>query len=103
MRFPISGPIPRIDKEVAIIGEGDSDRAFFEYLCLERNIEGFFYDNADGIDDFARAIRGLLGRSGGDKLKGLIIVADSDEQYDKNLNSVIRQVKDCDLPAPNQA
>lgn len=91
-----------INAEHLIIGEGDGDAAFFRHLCQIRNIQGFQFDHADGNTDYRRTLEGIEGRTGFEKLRGILIVGDNDETPDHNFDEIRRQIGQAKLPQPDE-
>jgi hypothetical protein len=90
MPIPSNSPI---EEDLLILGEGDSDSAFFKNLCEKRNIAGFQCENVGGKQKFQSYLEALEGRTGFDRLKAILLVADSDDDPDERFDSVRKQIK----------
>jgi hypothetical protein len=92
-------PAP-ITEERLVLGEGDSDSAFFRYLCQVRNIPGFQFEHVGGNAGFKDYLNGLIGRSGfRSKLRTIILVGDNDETPNQSFQDIRRQIPRS-LPQP---
>jgi len=83
------------------VGEGRGDAALIRYLCENRNISGFQFEDALGASKFETFLSGLRARKGFHALKGIIVVADCDDQPDDRFRDIYRQLKAAKLPVPN--
>jgi hypothetical protein len=89
-------PPPRareITSDLLIVGEGAGDAALIRYLAAVRGINGFQVEDAGGNSKFQPFMAGLPGLRGFDKLKGLIVVADTDSGADDSFRSIQKQMK----------
>ena len=90
-------PLPSHKIEITgdrlIVGEGDSDAAFFKFLCEAKGINGFDIRGVSGnasFGNFLKAAKGIVGK----KLRSVILVADNDETPDDSYRNVRNQIPD---------
>jgi hypothetical protein len=96
-------PIRRgpIENDFLIVGEGDGDSAFFNYLNADRNLTGFQCEHAGGNTGFEDYFKALVGRKGYHRLRGLIAVGDNDQTPDDSFKEIRKQLKNAKLPPPD--
>ena len=93
-----------ISTDFLIVCEGDGDEAFFRHLCTERGIQGYKAEKTGtGNSGFLPYFQGLLGRSGIERLKGVIVVSDNDDAPDESFSEVRDQLKKAKVPHPENA
>lgn len=91
-----------ISNDFIIACEGESDEAFFRHLCTVNGINGFSAERTGGNSGFKKYFQGLLGRSGLERLKGVIAVGDNDDSPDKSFKTIRDQLKKAKVPAPDK-
>jgi hypothetical protein len=91
----------QITSEFLVVGEGSGDASFIENLCKVRDIQGFQVEDARGESKFPEYLKGLPDRRGYERLKGILIVGDSDDSPDANFNQIKGYLKDAKMPQPN--
>jgi hypothetical protein len=91
----------QISSEFLVVGEGSGDAAFIANLCRVRDIHGFQVEDARGESRFPEYLKGLLARSGYERVKGILIVGDSDDSPDDNFTKIRGYLRDAKLPHPN--
>lgn len=96
-------PPKDIRSDLLIVGEGAGDAALIQHLTEARGITGFQIEDAGGSSKFQSFISGLLARSGFNRLKALIVVADADEGADDSFNKIRTQMKAARIPCPHAA
>lgn len=97
---PLASTKIEISGDRLIVGEGESDAAFFKFLCEVRGINGFDIRGVSGnksFKPFLMAVKGLVGK----KLRSIILVADNDETPDDSFENVRGQIPD-DWAHPNK-
>jgi len=90
-----------------LVCEGFGDGEFFRHLCSARNITGFQIEHLtshekgqpSGSGGFRRYLQGLSGRKGDPK--AVLIVADSDDEPDRNFDEIKKQIKKASLVPPD--
>lgn len=88
-------------EERIILGEGDSDVAFFRFLCEVRNISGFQFNHVSGNTGFKEYLNGLVASSGfKSKVKTIVLVGDNDEMPNDRFQDIRKQIPRS-LPQPN--
>lgn len=85
--------IARIESDLLVVGEGTGDASLIRYLSQDRGITGFQVLDAGGSSQFQQFIEGLPAVPGYIGLKGLVIVADSDEGADESFKNISSQLK----------
>lgn len=93
-------PTP-LTADLLIVGEGSGDASFIDYLCQVRHIQGFQIEDARGESKFPTYLNALKDRSGYERVKGILIVGDSDDSPDANFTKIRNYLKDAKLPQPN--
>ena len=100
--MPIPGPIPGIEKQNLVVGEGKGDLAFLKYLCQHHSLTDFQPEEAGGTGKFPLYLQGLSSRSNFDNLRRLLVVADNDETPDESFNRIRGYLKKAQLPFPQE-
>ncbi len=93
-----------ISDDFLIVCEGEGDQAFFRHLCADRGIQGFKAEiTGKGNSGFLSYFQGLLGRTGIERLKGIVVVSDNDNAPDDSFGVVRDQLKKAKVPYPENA
>ena len=100
--MPILSPIPAVEKQILVVGEGKGDLAFLKYLCQHRNLTDFQLEEAGGTGKFPIYLQGLSSRSNFDSLQRLLVVADNDDTPDESFKRIRGYLKKADLPFPQE-
>src|SRR5271157_139395 len=87
--------------DLLIVGEGAGDAALVRHLVETRGITDFQVEDAGGSSKFQAFISGLAARPGFNRLKGLIVVADSDCGADESFKGIRAQIKAAKIPCPH--
>jgi len=89
------------NSRLVIVCEGEGDRAFFLNLMATRGLQEFRViipsdkpDIPGGVDGFARRLRALRAERDFDKIAGILVVSDNDDQPDGSFTKVQRQLTD---------
>ena len=85
--------IARIESDLLVVGEGTGDASLIRYLSQDRGIDGFQVLDAGGSSQFQRFIEGLPALPGYAGMKGLVIVADSDQGAEDSFKTIVSQLK----------
>jgi hypothetical protein len=83
----------RIESDLLLVGEGTGDASLIKYLAQERGITGFQVEDSGGSSKFRRFIEGLSSIPGYSGMKGLVIIADSDQGADESFSRIRSQLK----------
>jgi hypothetical protein len=90
-------PLPsqniQITGERLIVGEGDSDAAFFKLLCEVRGINGFDIRGVSGNASFGNFLKAAKGIAGA-RLRSVVLVADNDETPRDSFLNIRGQIPD---------
>jgi hypothetical protein len=98
-----------ISNPVHVVCEGNSDKGFLEHLIQDRGLRGFDIGcptpetvGAHGLSGFRKYFLALETSTDRPKLKGLLVVADADENADRRFQEVrgAVAVMGCDLNEP---
>jgi hypothetical protein len=90
--------------EILVVGEGAGEAELVRQILDRRYGEShpWFVDDAGGNTKFSRYLSGLAARTGGARLRAIVIVADCDDGPEKSFKEVRKQIKTAALPCPNE-
>jgi hypothetical protein len=83
-----------------VLGEGDRDKAFVDYLCRNRNIAGLTFDFAGGNAGFSQRLLAMSAVSGFAQCKAILLMSDNDESPDDSFEAIRDQLRQTIFPLP---
>jgi len=83
-----------------VLGEGDRDKAFLDYLCKVRGITGPTTGFVGGIGEFGKHLLAMSAVPGFSQCQAILLMSDHDEPEDKSFESIRNQLKEIDFPVP---
>ncbi|MCL2049591.1 MAG: hypothetical protein FWG87_12800 [Defluviitaleaceae bacterium] len=94
-------PEIKIERPNLIIYEGKEDGAFFEHFLKNLGlIDDFQRYNADGVNNIARFIKFIRNAKGAEKLKSIVVIADSDNKPKGRSQSIKDALRRANFPVP---
>jgi hypothetical protein len=85
-----------------VLGEGDRDKAFLEYLCKNREITGLTVGFAGGNSGFGQYLLTMSTQPRFSKCESILLMSDNDELEDKCFELIRGQLKEIDFPVPSR-
>jgi hypothetical protein len=83
-----------------VLGEGDRDKAFLQYLCQDRGIVGLTIDFVGGNAGFGKHLLAMSAVPGFAKCEAILLMSDNDESAADSFNSIREQLKGIGFPIP---
>jgi hypothetical protein len=83
-----------------VLGEGDRDKAFLDYLCNDRGITGLTIGFVGGIGAFGSHLLAMSAIPGFSQCQAVLLMSDNDEPEDNSFESIRDQLKDKGFPVP---
>lgn len=85
-----------------VIGEGDRDKFFVDYLCTDRQITGLTVGWAGGNSGFGQYLLAMSALPKFSTCESILLMSDNDELEDKCFDLIRNQLKKIDFPIPSR-
>lgn len=84
-----------------VLGEGERDRSFLDYLCRDRQITGLTLGYVGGNGGFRKYLDGMFAGPRFGECNSILLVSDNDESADESFREIKSQLNAIGFPSPS--
>lgn len=93
---------PQVIGPHVVLGEGDRDRSFLDYLCQNRQISGLTLGYVGGNGGFGKYLDGMSAGKRFSECNSILLVSDNDESADDSFKEIKEQLNAIGFPSPSR-
>jgi len=98
----VAAPPPQVIGRHVVLGEGERDRSFLEYLCQNRQITGLAVGYVGGNGGFRKYLDAMYASPRFSECNSILLISDSDESPDDSFKNIKDQLDAIRFPSPSR-